>query len=50
MACILRRVVAESTECGLSAEEKHSLTKRLLDHVAALGEWWPKNYHAGAGL
>jgi hypothetical protein len=39
---LIRRVVAESTDSGLSAEEKHALTKRLLDHVTALEEWWPK--------
>jgi hypothetical protein len=39
---LIRRVVAESTEGGLSTEEKDSLIQRLLDHVAALEEWWPK--------
>jgi hypothetical protein len=39
---LIRRVVTESTESGLSADEKDALIERLLKYVSALEEWWPK--------
>ena len=38
---LIRRVVTESTESGLSADEKDALIERLLKFVSALEEWWP---------
>ena len=38
---LIRRVVTESTESGLSADEKDALIERLLKYVSALEEWWP---------
>ena len=39
---VVSRVVAETTESGLSAAEKDALIQRLLEHVSALENWWPK--------
>jgi hypothetical protein len=38
---LIRRVVTESTESGLSADGKDALIERLLKYVSALEEWWP---------
>jgi hypothetical protein len=38
---LIRRVVTESTESGLSADEKDALIERLLKFVSALEKWWP---------
>ena len=38
---LIRRVVTESTESGLSADEKGALIERLLKYVSDLEEWWP---------
>ena len=39
---LIRRVVTESDERGLSDEQKQELIQRLLNHVASLEEWWVK--------
>ena len=39
---LIRRVVTQTGESGLSDEEKQQLIQRLLDHVASLEEWWVK--------
>jgi hypothetical protein len=39
---LIRRVVTQTGESGLSDEEKLQLIQRLLDHVASLEEWWVK--------
>ena len=39
---VIRRVVFETAESGLSEEEKQALIQRLLEHVSSLEEWWVK--------
>ena len=38
---VTRRVVADTIESGLEAEEKALLVQRLLDQIAELEKWWP---------
>jgi hypothetical protein len=42
LRALIRRVVTETTESGLSGEEKQNLIQRLLRHVSSLEEWWVK--------
>ena len=39
---MIRRVVTETAESGLSEEEKQELIQRLLAHASSLEEWWVK--------
>jgi hypothetical protein len=39
---VIRRVVTETTESGLSEEEKREIIDRLMAHVSSLEEWWVK--------
>ena len=39
---LVRRVVGEANESGLSAEEKTTLTEKLIEHVTALEACLPK--------
>jgi hypothetical protein len=39
---LIRRVVTETDERGLSDEEKQELIQRLQNDVASLEEWWVK--------
>jgi hypothetical protein len=38
---LVRRVIAETTENGLSAEDRAALLQRLMDHVTELEKNWP---------
>jgi hypothetical protein len=38
---LVRRVVAETTENGLSDEDRAALIARLMDHLAELEKNWP---------
>jgi hypothetical protein len=42
LRAVIRRVVVETPESGLSEEEKQALIQRLEDHVSSLEEWWVK--------
>jgi hypothetical protein len=42
LRAVIRRVVTETAESGLSEEEKQELIQRLLTHVSSLEEWWVK--------
>ena len=39
---LIRRVVMQTDETGLSHDEKQELIQRLLDHAASLEEWLVK--------
>ena len=39
---VIRRVVFETAESGLSEKEEQALIQRLLEHVSSLEEWWVK--------
>ena len=39
---LIRRVVTQTDESGLSHDEKQELIQRLLDHAASLEEWLVK--------
>ena len=38
---LVRRVVTETTENGLSADARAALLQRLMDHIADLEKNWP---------
>jgi hypothetical protein len=42
LRALVRRVVGEANESGLSADERSALTQRLLEHVIALEACLPK--------
>jgi hypothetical protein len=44
---VTHRVVADTVESGLAAEEKAVLVQRLLDHIAELEKWWPSFSNRG---
>jgi hypothetical protein len=42
LRAVIRRVITDTAESGLSEEEKQELIQRLLAHVSSLEEWWVK--------
>jgi len=39
---VVRRVITETTESGLSAEDRAALLERLMEHITELEVKWPR--------